>query len=67
MSKKSVIPHDEANEFLRPSQLDPSIRPKGAGILKGKFFLREDIDLTKPIWEQVFGKNASEENTAQKS
>lgn len=38
-----------------PSSERPSI--KGRGSMKGMLILRSDIDLTKPIYQQVFDGN----------
>jgi hypothetical protein len=44
-----------ADRMVRPS--DSPYPLKGAGSMKGLLHLREDIDLTKPIYQQVFDGN----------
>jgi hypothetical protein len=42
--------HDTA---VRKSEGKPARYPKGYGALRGQFVIREGLDVTKPIFEQV--------------
>ena len=41
--------------FMHNPETGELVHLKGYGSMKGRIAFREDIDLTKPIWEQVFG------------
>jgi hypothetical protein len=66
MEQELVYPEKIGSKyFITDPETGERLELKGYGSMKGMLDLDPSIDLTKPIWEQVFGKGrnpfASEE------
>jgi hypothetical protein len=52
-----IIPEKIGDKYyIRNSKTGDLMHIAGYGSMKGKIVLDPDIDLTKPIWEQVYKK-----------
>ena len=55
MKTEEVLEREGSKYFVTDPETGLRLELKGYGSLKGKLDLDPDIDLTKPIWEQVYG------------
>ena len=62
-----VEERDGDRTFIRDTETGEVVELKGYGALKGMLELDPDIDLTKPIWEQVQRKRAAEKRKSKRS
>ena len=55
MKTEDVLEREGSKYFVTDPETGFRLELKGYGSLKGKLELDSSIDLTKPIWEQVYG------------
>lgn len=66
IATKVIVEQKGSNYVVHDTKSGLSYKLKGYGALKGKITFRDDIDLTKPIAEQVTQIELSHKKAAQK-
>jgi hypothetical protein len=58
MKTQEILEREGSKYFVTDPETGLRLELKGYGSLKGKLDLDPGIDLTKPIWEQVYGEGS---------